>query len=210
MAGGIADYLMEFHLEDASSKPAPNAPKPIVTRRDEEQDRTAELVRNAEARVRDEERAVADRALKAALETARSEADDMLKAARSKWVAEAAEKLSQDLSTGFADLFDVLGNKIAHVLVPFLSESLRVQAVSDFSDALSLLCKHEAVKITVSGPADLIEAVREKIGALEYNVEYVPGSGPDLKLTADDTVVEAQLSTWISRMADAVRSSQNA
>jgi hypothetical protein len=113
--------------------------------------------------------------------------------------------LAEGFSSALHDLESRLTERVAHLLLPVVGEALRTQAVADLHAALARLLSEPAKPaLRVSGPADLLAALAKALGPLAEGVAFAEGDGPEVRATADDTVIETQLSAWSRRLADAV------
>lgn len=208
MSNAIADYLLEFSLDGSQDVSSSRPSRPIVLPHEERRDETADLVRAAEGRAREEERQIADQTLTAALASERRQAEERLLCERSKWIQEAADKLSSDLTQGMHTLEEKLSDSVARILVPFLSDVLREQVLAELSQTLrSLLSDDRAGRISIAGSEELLGALRHRLGNESLAVDYVISEDNEIRVVADETILETQLNAWIGRMADAVKSS---
>lgn len=208
MSNGIADYLLEFNLDGTQNVGSSRPSKPIVPPHEERRDETAELIRAAEAQARKEERQIAEQTLAAALASERRQAEEKLLRERSRWIQEAAEKLSSDLRQGLQALEEKLSKSVARILVPFLSDILREQVLAELSQTLrSLLADDRVGKVSITGPEELLAALQQLLANEGSAFDYIIDEDSEIRVTADETILETQLKTWIGRMADAVKSS---
>jgi hypothetical protein len=57
----------------------------------------------------------------------------------------------------------------------------------------------------ITGPEDVIMALREKLGAHEGVIEFFPGDHVEVNLTTQDTVVQTQLDSWARSLEQALK-----
>lgn len=212
MAPVIARYLPDFSVESPSAPPRaqdglamllrttqrPAPPAPV-------EDREA-LLRAAEARGWEQGRADAQAESGAILARAREDFDARLDTARRDWCRLQADDLAAGFGSAVETLAATLSDRIGHLLVPVLTESLRRQAVDDLSSVLSRILTEGTQKapIRVQGPGDLLDAIAGKLGPLSPNVAFTPADAIDVTVQADQTLIETQLGAWADRLAAAV------
>lgn len=217
MAGTIASLLTDFSpaagkepfginvLRAVKAAPVSDVePEPQAGKAD----RQAELIRLAEINARAEERKAADERLEELLAEERARHEDDLSTQRRLWVEQEATPLSAQLVDGLMRLEAVLSDRVANILRPFLSEAHRQQTVADFKDALStVLLEQDTKVIKVMGPADLLSVIEAHLETHSASaaVELLPGDYVEMSLTVHDTTVQTQLTTWASRLEQALK-----
>jgi hypothetical protein len=132
-----------------------------------------------------------------------------LAAERRAWVNGEAEKLDQRLASGLAELEASIAQTAARVLEPFLRAELRRQAIADLHSALeTLLAKEGGLSVTVGGPEDLLQALRERLaGGLAgkaASVSYEVNAEPDVRIAAGHSILETRLGAWVAKIEGAV------
>jgi len=99
------------------------------------------------------------------------------------------------------ELTATLAGSLARILKPFLVETLRQQVVDGLLEKLGVLLAHdEDVVVRISGPQDLLDSLREKLGSFPTSVEYIATEGADVRVVANHTVIETQLQAWFQRI----------
>jgi hypothetical protein len=69
--------------------------------------------------------------------------------------------------------------------------------VGELATALEGLMSHgDFVKLTVTGPEDLLGMLSAQLTVKIGNVTFTPAPGCDLHLTADQTVLETRIGAW--------------
>ncbi|MGU3496092.1 hypothetical protein ACLBXM_18780 [Xanthobacteraceae bacterium A53D] len=123
--------------------------------------------------------------------------------ARQQWAAETALALSEAHTRAMAEMEERLANAAGRVLLPFLSEAVRARAIDELTGHITrLLATPGTPVLQISGPEDLLAALRARCG--EAGIAYAPGAGADIRLVADDTIIETQLSAWSAHLNDAL------
>ncbi|KQT87570.1 hypothetical protein [Methylobacterium sp. Leaf466] len=213
MAPVIARYLPDFSVAPAAPPPRAQdglalllrtAPAPVAPPAPVE-DREA-LLRAAEAKGWEQGRADAQAESAAVLARAREDFDGRLDTARRDWCRHEAEALAAGLNGAVEALATALSERIGRLLVPVVTESLRVRAVEELSGVLAKLLTEgtNGAPIRVEGPGDLLEAIAERLGPLSATVAFTPAQAVDVTVRADQTLIETQLGAWADRLAAAV------
>ncbi|TAL78638.1 MAG: hypothetical protein EPN75_10540 [Beijerinckiaceae bacterium] len=143
------------------------------------------------------------------LEAARAEAaaeceetrrafEERFAAERQKWSVEQSEALAEKLAAAVQQMQETLAECVGQVLRPFVIDLLRKQMLADLVEAVvSISAAHEGIAIRISGPADLLDCLKEKFAALPLAVDYEAGEGVDVHVIAEQTVIETRLQAWI-------------
>jgi hypothetical protein len=58
------------------------------------------------------------------------------------------------------------------------------------------LAKGEFAKLVVSGPEDLLAGLRQNFDGKVANVSFVPAAGCELRIAADETILETRIEAW--------------
>lgn len=214
MSGTLASLLADF------SSPVPSeasgigllravkvAPETTFEPQQPIVDREAEFIRSVEARARTEEREVARNELEDAIAAERARHQKDLSDQRAIWVEEQALQLSAQLSTALEQIEASLAERVASILRPFVSEAFRRQSLAEFKDILAtMLSGRNAAPLKISGPEDLLSAMKLHLGQYEGAIEFLPGENVEISVIAQDTIAQTQLSSWSARLAKALES----
>lgn len=202
MLRSAIDVLAVFDLDRPDPPPVKLEAEPPIeplgySVAEEIERRVAEAV----AAVRAEERADAEWQLTEALaEQARSLRTEH-EAARKAWVEEQAESLATVIGARFAELREQLGVAAARALRPFLVERLVDRSIDDLAACIDRLMTDGATPpLEISGPADLIDRLAEKLGSLAAAIVFRPGDHADIVVTAGETLIETRLREWVARL----------
>lgn len=131
-------------------------------------------------------------------------AREELAEARRSWTEREAERLAEQLRLAFQDLEGLITAEVADILSGFVAAAVRDQAVDDLAHTLAKLLrdgKHRAVRL--SGPEDLLDLIRDRLGASADSLSFEPESGVDVRVVLDETILETQLEAWRVRLAAA-------
>lgn len=165
------------------------------------EERKAELIRSVADQVRSEEREAARLRLEQALEEERERHREELAVQREIWVQQEALQLSSQIVTAVGNLEVVLSEKVARILAAVIPEALKQNAIAEFTQILGTILSGESVSLLrVTGPEDILAAIRAEMVLREGLVEFVPTDDVEVTLAAGDTMVQTQLSTWAERL----------
>ena len=99
-----------------------------------------------------------------------------------------------------------MADTTARILKPFLGAELQRRAIADLVESLTVLrAQEKAAVISVSGAADLLEALRARLEGKLDNVAYQPSQACDVRVTVGQTVLETRLGAWMARIEEAVK-----
>ena len=128
-----------------------------------------------------------------------------LESERRAWAYAEAEKLTQRLTSGLREMETRIAQSAARALEPLVQQGLRQQVIAQVhSELVTLLAKDAGIAVSVAGPADLLAALRERIGDSIGAVTYAPDSEPEVRVTAGHTILETRLATWAARIKEAI------
>jgi hypothetical protein len=168
------------------------------------EDREA-LIAAAEARGREAGRAEALTQAEERLAAERSAFEERLAQARRDWAEGEGAALAGQLTAAFAGLDATLSERVARLLAPVLTESLRRQAVEALSAAVTrLLAEPQPAAISVTGPEDLIAALSTRLSGLSAAIAFTASDATEVTVSAGETVIETELSAWGRLIAAAV------
>jgi flagellar biosynthesis/type III secretory pathway protein FliH len=188
-AASIARYLIEFDAaNDASAS----------------ETATANDANLAEAFAKGFESGKA--AAQADLEELKTAQAEVLTAARATWAQEEGAKLGEQLAAGLAEIAARLAEVAASILKPFIAAELHGRAIADLVESLKVLLTQEpAAAVSISGAADLLDALRARLEGKVENVSYHPDQACDVRVTVGQTVLETRLGTWIAKIEGTVK-----
>jgi hypothetical protein len=186
-----AGYLIEF-----GAKGCPGAPA----------DDTATRIEEAFARGSAEARAAARSECEAEVARRSEEFARQLAADRQAWAAETGDKLAGQLTAGLRTIEESIANSLANVLEPFLVAELRRQAIDELALIMrGLMSQEDGMTLEVSGPDDLLAALRERLAGDGLKVRFAAAEGSDVRVHADQTIIETRLGIWLAKVKEAAR-----
>lgn len=157
---------------------------------------------NGLAAAREEEQARRDQA--------EAEWERRLQDVRARWIAEEAATLADGWKAALIDVETRLADTTAGLLAPLVGMALASKAAAELSAAVAELLAQDARKIIrVTGPSDLLDMLKARLGETTGSIEFIPGGRAELKLVAGDTIFETQLEPWSRRLAEAIGGTSN-
>lgn len=164
----------------------------------------AQITREAEERGRAAGEAAALAMFEARFQEFQQETAAHMQAQREAWTREQADRLAAAMQDAATELEARLSAAIAPVLVPLLEASVAHRALEDLQALMvPLLEREDRPVLKISGPADLVEALRQKLGDPPACV-FEPADQPDVRVVAGDTVLETQIRDWVARLRQTV------
>lgn len=125
---------------------------------------------------------------------------------RYTWANRESEPLAAQIADGLKEMEARIANTVARLLRPFFGEIARTQAVEELVDALEvLLGADEGLRLEVSGPEDLLEMLRGKLGGRNVAVLFAPGEGVEVRVSAGQTLLETNLGQWMKRVEERIK-----
>jgi cytidylate kinase len=85
------------------------------------------------------------------------------------------------------------------ILRPFVIDSLRRQMVDELASNISTLLASDYPLIQISGSADILTVLKDKFASSQATIDYKPDDAADVRIVAQNTVIESQLRAWIKR-----------
>jgi len=182
----LSDFsIVETNAEQPSGEP----PRPAVE----------DAIREAEAAV-EARLSVAHTAAIAEIE-ARHAAE--LQQLRSEIGDRAGRLISERLSMLESDLARVMGATVARVIGMALTEDVKRAAVEELGQRIrDAIGDRDAVRVRVTGPASLYEALRAALGQHAERVEFAEAAGFDLSVSIDDRVLETRMADWSAALSE--------
>ena len=159
-----ASYLADF--DTGVDRPA----LAVVTGRAFGAHDTATRISDARASGIESGRVAALAAMEARLDEQRAEFARQLAAERQAWTAEQGKVLAERLATGLDALEAQIADAVARLLAPVLEAGLCRQAVTELrADLEVLLAKDAGISLSITGPEDLLQVLREDLAGRASN-----------------------------------------
>jgi hypothetical protein len=125
-----------------------------------------------------------------------------LAAARQQWVDAEGSKLTAQVEEGLRQIENAIAATMARLLKPVLVDHAAKTAIDGLSAVLrQILIQRPGATFRISGPADLLDTLRERFSGLA-GAEFAVSASADIRVEADEAVIETCLAPWIAKLAD--------
>lgn len=126
---------------------------------------------------------------------------------RAKWSDQQAVAIVNGFDTACREIESNIASSVARILLPFLADAVRDKAVGSLVEQIATLTSNSPVPaFRVTGPSELIDLVRTQLNlAGRSGVEYQSADTVEVRVLADQTTIETQISTWMDRLKEARR-----
>jgi flagellar biosynthesis/type III secretory pathway protein FliH len=126
---------------------------------------------------------------------------------RAKWSDQQAVAIVNGFDTACREIESNIASSVARILLPFLADAVRDKAIGSLVEQIAALTSNSPVPVfRVTGPRDLIDLVRTQLDlAGRSGVEYQSADTVEVRVLADQTTIETQISTWVDRLKEARR-----
>ncbi|SEH76087.1 hypothetical protein [Tardiphaga sp. OK245] len=126
---------------------------------------------------------------------------------RQQFLNETAAKLAGDITEMGDQLQGRIAGVAARLLEPLISNAVQKQAVTAFIEHLSSITTDSRRPVLrITGPSDLLELIRSKLGVRAIASELRAGPETEASIVVDQIVLETQLKIWTERLKMAVQS----
>lgn len=126
---------------------------------------------------------------------------------RAKWSDQQAVAIVNGFDSACREIESNIASSVARILLPFLADAVRDKAIGSLVEQISALTSHSPVPaFRVTGASELIDLVRTQLNlAGRSGVEYQSADTVEVRVLADQTTIETQISTWMDRLKEARR-----
>jgi len=151
-------------------------------------------------------KAAARAELEVKLAEQRSASAQRLAAERQAWAEGTGEKLAKGLLVSLQELESRIAETVARVLKPFVADRLHAQAIAELQASLDMLASTASgTGLHISGPADILQALRERLAGKNVSATYAPSEDCDVRIVAGQTVLETRLQEWRAKLDEVMR-----
>ena len=151
-------------------------------------------------------RTAAEAEYEAKLEEQRAEFAAQLEAERQQWAATTGEELANRLLAAVSEFEERVAQTTARILKPFLATEIHRQAIAELQASLAALLATDAnVSLSISGPADIIESLRQHLATRSTLVTYTESNDCDVRIVAGHATLETRLKDWMAKLDEATR-----
>ncbi len=126
---------------------------------------------------------------------------------------ELGEQAGAAIATRFRELEARLASSsaavVARILGVALTEEVTRNAVEELGRTVAAaLADRDAVRLRITGPQSLLEALRPSLGANAERAEFIEAPGLDVTVSVDSALYETRISAWSAALAEALSGAQ--
>ncbi|WP_269932407.1 hypothetical protein [Aminobacter sp. HY435] len=139
----------------------------------------------------------------ATLEAERRQHADELEALGTRLGAETGAAIVAGFGSAETRLVQLTTDAAARVIAGLVSDDIRDRSVAALAAAIaSTLVDREAVRIKVSGPQLMFEALAKALGERADSLDYTETTSFDLSVAIDDNLFETRLGEWSAALSE--------
>ena len=143
-----------------------------------------------------------EEALAAARSSVEEQVEARLSAAREEWVEAEGARLADHFDAALIDLRDMIAARTAAVLNDLVRPAIREKMLGELLQTIDMLTRQDqAMILRIEGSADLLESIRKSLAGRVRSLDLVEAEGSDVRVIAQDTVIESHLGQWLSQVA---------
>jgi hypothetical protein len=126
---------------------------------------------------------------------------------RSKWSDQQAVAIVNGFEAACREIETNIASSVARILLPFLADAVRDKAIESLVEQIAALTGNAPVPVfKVTGPRELLDLVRTQLEASRRTgIQYEAADTFEVRVVADQTVIETQISAWSERLNEARR-----
>jgi hypothetical protein len=126
---------------------------------------------------------------------------------RAKWSDQQAVAIVSGFEAACREIETNIASSVARILLPFLAEAVRDKAIGSLVEQIGALTGNSSVPaFKVTGPSELLGLVRTQLEASRRTgIAYEAAETVEVRVVADQTVIETQISAWSERLKEARR-----
>ena len=126
---------------------------------------------------------------------------------RAKWSDQQAIAIVGGFETACREIETNIASSVARILLPFLTEAVRDRAIGSLVEQVAALTGNSPVPVfKVTGPSELLDLVKTQLEASRRTgIEYETADTSEVRVVADQTVIETQITAWSERLKEARR-----
>jgi hypothetical protein len=126
---------------------------------------------------------------------------------RAKWSDQQAVAIVNGFDTACREIETNIASSVARILLPFLADAVRDKAIGSLVEQIAALTGNSPVPVfKITGPGELLDLVRTQLEASRrMGIEYEAAETFEVRVVADQTVIETQISAWSERLNEARR-----
>lgn len=126
---------------------------------------------------------------------------------RAKWSDQQAVAIVSGFEAACREIETNIASSVARILLPFLADAVRDKAIGSLVEQISALTGNSSVPaFKVTGPSELLELVKTQLEASRRTgIAYEAADTFEVRVVADQTVIETQIAAWSERLKEARR-----
>ncbi|MCA1470413.1 hypothetical protein I6F09_21215 [Bradyrhizobium sp. IC3195] len=126
---------------------------------------------------------------------------------RAKWSDQQAVAIVSGFEAACREIETNIASSVARILLPFLTDAVRDKAIGSLVEQIAALTgSSSAPAFKVTGPSELLDLVKTQLEASRRTgIAYEAAETLEVRVVADQTVIETQISAWSERLKDARR-----
>jgi hypothetical protein len=126
---------------------------------------------------------------------------------RAKWSDQQAIAIVSGFESACREIETNIASSVARILLPFLADAVRDKAIGSLVEQIAALTGNSPVPVfKVTGPSELLDLVRTQLEASRRTgIQYEAAETLEVRVVADQTVIETQITTWSERLKEARR-----
>ncbi len=122
-----------------------------------------------------------------------------------KYAVELLQKLSSQIEALGGDLGRDIGARLTRLLAPVLMDHARKSSMAALTrDLQRILSSSDIAKLTLSGPAELLDKVQEALGDSASRLQVCQNDAADVTVQIDREVLATKLSGWAAVLKEVV------
>lgn len=146
-------------------------------------------------------KAAVEAEIAARLEEQKATFERDLVASRESSCLEQGTRIAEQLQAAIGDMEGRITDSTERVLRPFLDQAIRVQAIVELRATLQeLVGKTPGITLEISGPEDLLAAVRASLPASNATVSYTANEACDVQVKAGASILETRIAAWLDKI----------
>jgi hypothetical protein len=123
---------------------------------------------------------------------------------REAWAQHDGSRLAAAMLQGLEGVRDEVVAATAHVLKPFLIESVRQKALAELSRAIEdLLLRDPEAGMVISGPQDLLKVLEVRLSERAGSFTFKPGETPEVEVKAGPALLSTRIAAWVEKINEA-------
>jgi len=126
---------------------------------------------------------------------------------RAKWSDQQAVTIVSGFEAACREIETNIASSVARILLPFLADAVRDKAIGSLVEQIAALTGNSPVPVfKITGPGELLDLVRSQLQtARRTGIEYEAAETFEVRVVADQTVIETQIAAWSERLNEARR-----